>query len=587
MKAAYQDERLSDTVKNEDQLRSEIGLKELDDTALAMAYLARTYPGKFDQLLSKFGVDVKDSHTDKYTGDRITAEEFAERNAKRMEQFERALEEQNPDESITGVIKDFTLGRFFNKNKEEEIKKRYSHLSSIEEELKNANFTAFDGGDERGFNFGTGSTTLEEMFREFSRKYDENISKSWDHNWKIVQGDSNSQKDINYGKIQIAQEISKALVTTMSSDSNKNLASSSNSLNDQMSGQERLNREEMVALSIIKYLPYLENIYENTRKEKDIITLKPEPDDEKGIFDHLGDLFGGFGSLIGLGGLGGLFNGKLGSLVKTMKAGISKKLSKFVGKGLLGGLATRLLAGIGAVALSPLAPVVLGIASVGLAIFSIYSIFEEEIDSMMSSIWDWFSDMMPETAKWIEEKVAAFKGLFNRENIPNVVNPTTNTSNPAETGGANGANDDMSPEKYAAEMEQKRLDKKIKEKFKDDPNIALKLQESKTIDILKQTQDTTSLAFQQNTEQQEKLLKNIIDQQDQNSKVFKETIEKSSMATTANVEAIISNAKLNGIIGQVVAESLSNNKETYTLDYNIALPFGRNAFGINVNNYVK
>jgi hypothetical protein len=35
-----------------------------------------------------------------------------------MEQFERALEEQNPDDSITGVIKDFTLGRFFNKNKD-------------------------------------------------------------------------------------------------------------------------------------------------------------------------------------------------------------------------------------------------------------------------------------------------------------------------------------------------------------------------------------------------------------------------------------------------------------------------------------
>ena len=233
MKAAYQDERLSDTVKNEDQLRSEIGLKELDDTALAMAYLARTYPGKFDQLLSKFGIDIKDSHTDKYTGDRITAEEFAERNAKRKYEFEQALKEQNPDDSITGAIKDFTLGRFFNKNKEEEIKKRYSHLSSIEEELKNANFTAFDGGDERGFNFsaGMGGSTLEEMFKEFSRKYDENISKSWDHNWKIIQGDSTSQKDTNYGKTQIAQEIAKALATTLSSNSNKNLAYSSNSLN--------------------------------------------------------------------------------------------------------------------------------------------------------------------------------------------------------------------------------------------------------------------------------------------------------------------------------------------------------------------
>ena len=159
-----------------------------------------------------------------------------------------------------------------------------------------------------------------------------------------------------------------------------------------------------------------------------------------------------------------------------------------------------------------------------------YFLVEEEIDAMMSSIWDWFSDMMPETAKWIEEKVAAFKGLFSSENLQNLTQPTANTSNPAETEGANGANDDVTRESYAAEMEQKRLDKKIKEKFKDDPNIALKLQESKTIDILKQTQDTTSLAFQQNTEQQEKLLKNIMDHQDRNSKVFKETLEKSSMA---------------------------------------------------------
>lgn len=588
MKAAFQDERLDNTVKNEELLRSQIGMKELDDTALAMAYLARTYPGKFDQLLSKFGITTNDSYTDKYTGDRISKEELSLRNKERYKKLESSLNEQLPNETITEYLKQATLGKYFNKNREKDILGRYSHLKDMKDELENPKFIGSDiDPDERGIKMHSSSgSTLEEMFREFSRKYDENTAKGWDHCW-LFEKCVCDQKDTNYGKIQTAQEIAKALATTLSSDSNKNLASSSNSLNDQMSGQERLNREEMVALSIIKYLPYLENIYENTKKEEEIKKFKLEPDDGKGIFDHLGDLFGGFGSLIGLGGLGGLLSGKLGNLVKTMKAGISKKLSKFVGKGLLGGLASRLLAGIGAVALSPLAPVVLGIASVGLAVFSIYSIFEEEIDAMMSSIWDWFSDMMPETAKWIEEKVAAFKGLFSSENLQNLTGPTANTSNPAETEGANGANDDVTRESYAAEMEQKRLDKKIKEKFKDDPNIALKLQESKTIDILKQTQDTASLAFQQNTEHQEKLLKNIIDQQDQNSKVFKETLEKSSMATTANVEAIISNAKLNGIIGQVVAESLSNNKETYTLDYNIALPFGRNAFGINVNNYVK
>ena len=63
---------------------------------------------------------------------------------------------------------------------------------------------------------------------------------------------------------------------------------------------------------------------ENTKKEEEIRKIQHTPDDGKGIFDHLGDLFGGFGSLIGLGGLGGLLGGKLGSLVKTMKDGISK-----------------------------------------------------------------------------------------------------------------------------------------------------------------------------------------------------------------------------------------------------------------------
>jgi hypothetical protein len=52
IKASFQDSRLTDTVKNEDLLRSEIGMKELDDTALAMAYLARTYPGKIDPYIT-------------------------------------------------------------------------------------------------------------------------------------------------------------------------------------------------------------------------------------------------------------------------------------------------------------------------------------------------------------------------------------------------------------------------------------------------------------------------------------------------------------------------------------------------------
>ena len=558
MKAAYQDERLSDTVKNEDQLRSEIGLKELDDTALAMAYLARTYPGKFDQLLSKFGVDVKDSHTDKYTGDRITAEEFAERNANRMHEFKQALEEQNPDESITGVIKDFTLGRFFNKNKEEEIKKRYSHLSSIEEELKNANFTAFEGGDERGFNFNTSGSTLEEMFREFSRKYDENISKSWDHNWKIIQGDSNSQKDINYGKTQTAQEIFKALTTTKSSDSNMNLAANNVpdkaiSLNEDMSKREKLTREEMVALSIIKYLPYLENIYENTKKEEEVKKFKLEPDDGKGIFDHLGDLFGGTTGLLTAGGLFLIAKKVLSKLISPKRLAV-----------LSSRLATMSRFGIK-----------------GIVAFAIYSIFEDEIDGFLDAVLpDFIKDPFKNfKADWERVKESWAKGWeeFNWEDLFSWEKLT-----------------DSAAKRYHARKELEasvsntntKLDLKIAGESLNNLKFGTTTLEPMANYLIK-TQEDTKKHQEMSAEDLKKYMDSLGTKQEQTVKIFQETLEKSSMATTANVEAIIGNAKLNGIIGQVVAESLSNNKETYTLDYNIALPFGRNAFGINVNNYVK
>lgn len=555
MKAAYQDERLSDTVKNEDQLRSEIGLKELDDTALAMAYLARTYPGKFDQLLSKFGVDVKDSHTDKYTGDRITAEEFAERNANRKSAFEQALKEQNPDESITGAIKDFTLGHFFNKNKEEEIKKRYSHLGSIAEEIKNANFTAFEG-DERGFNFEGNFSTLEEMFREFSRKYDENISKSWDHNWKIVPGDFDSRKYIAYGKTQTEKEISKALSTTKSSESNMNLVSNNVpdkaiSLNEDMSKREKLTREEMVALSIVRYLPYLENIYENTKKEEEIRKIQHTPDDGKGIFDHLGDIFGGPTGWLTAGGL--LLIAK-------------KVLSKIISPERLAVLGSRLAT-----------MVRFGIP--GIVAFGIYSLFEEEIDGFLDSVLpDFIKDPFKNfKADWEKVKESWAKGLkeFSLKDL---------TWDNLTSSDATRYFDRKEIEASIGKI-NKEFDWKVAGESLNNLKFSTTTFEPMANYLKKLPEDTRS--HQEIREDIKKYLDSLGNKQEQTAKIFQETIEKLSMATTANVEAIISNAKLNGVIGQVVAESLSNNKETYTLDYNIALPFGRNAFGINVNNYVK
>ncbi len=557
MKAAYQDDKLSDTAKNEDLLRSEIGLKELDDTALAMAYLARTYPGKFDQLLSKFGINIKDSHTDKYTGDRITAEEFAERNAKRKSAFEQALKEQNPDESITGVIKDFTLGRFFNKNKEEEIKKRYSHLSSIEEELKNANFTAFDGGDERGFDFGASGSKLEEMFREFSRKYSENVAKGWNHNWKMIPGDKQSKRYTKYGKVQLVQEISKALATTKSSESNMNLVANNVpdkaiSLNEDMSKREKLDREERVALSILKYLPYLENIYENTKKEEEVKKFKHTPDDGKGILDHLGDIFGGATGWLTAGGL--LLIAK-------------KVLSKIISPKRLAVLGSRLAT-----------MVRFGIP--GIVAFGIYSLFEEEIDGFLDSVLpDFIKDPFKNfKADWERVKESWSKGLQGLS-------------------WDNFTWDNLTSSDATRHFERKEIEAHIsKSNNKLDLKIAgeslnnLKFNTAAlepVANYLTRTQEDTKMDHEKTIEDLKKYIDSLGTKQEQTTKVFQETIEKSSMATTANVEAIISNAKLNATIGQVVAESLSNNKETYTLDYNIALPFGRNAFGINVNNYVK
>lgn len=557
MKASYQDDKLSDTTKNEDLLRSEIGLKELDDTALAMAYLARTYPGKFDQLLSKFGIDIKDSHTDKYTGDRITAEEFAERNAKRKYDFEQALGEQNPDESIMGYLKQATLGHFFNKNKEEEIKKRYSHLGSVAEEIDNDSFTAFEG-DERGFNFEANFSTLEKMFQEFSRKYDENTSKIWDHNWKIIPGDFDRQKDTNYGKIQTEKEISKAIDTTKSSESNMNLASNkpSNgtmSLNEDMSKQEKLNREEMVALSILKYLPYLENIYENTKKEEEIKKTQQAPDDGKGILDHLGDVFGGFG--------GGLL--KAGGLFLIAK----KVLSKMISPERMAKLGSRLR-------------IMSRFGIYGIAAFAIYSIFEEEIDGFLDAVLpDFIKDPFKNfKADWERVKNAWSKGWekFNWKDLFSWEKLTT------------------------SEVKKKREQRLLEESInKNNTDLDLKTAQESLNNLKNETaslepvlnyvksQETNKIQQQQASEDLKKYIDSLGNKQEQTVKIFQETIEKSSIATTANIEAIISSTNLNATIGQVVAESFMNNKETYTLDYNIALPFGRNAFGVNVNNYIK
>ena len=396
------------------------------------------------------------------------------------------------------------------------------------------------------------------MFREFSRKYSENVAKGWNHNWKTIPGDKQSKRYTKYGKIQLVQEISKALATTKSSESNMNLVANNVpdkaiSLNEDMSKREKLDREERVALSILKYLPYLENIYENTKKEEEVKKFKLEPDDGKGIFDHLGDIFGG--PTTGLLTAGGLLL-------------IAKKiLSKIISPKRLAVLGSRLAT-----------MVRFGVP--GIVAFGIYSLFEEEIDGFLDAVLpDFIKDPFKNfKADWERVKETWSKGLqgFSWDNF---------TWDNLTSSDATRYFDRKEIEASISNTNNK-LDLKIAGESLNNLKFGTTALEPMANYLIK-TQEDTKKQQEMSAEDLKKWIDSLGTKQEQTVKVFQETIEKSSMATTANVEAIISNAKLNGVIGQVVAESLSNNKETYTLDYNIALPFGRNAFGINVNNYVK
>jgi hypothetical protein len=319
-----------------------------------------------------------------------------------------------------------------------------------------------------------------------------------------------------------------------------------------MSKREKLTREEMVALSIVRYLPYLENIYENTKKEEEVKKFKLEPDDGKGIFDHLGDIFGGATGWLTAGGL--LLIAK-------------KVLSKIISPKRLAVLGSRLAT-----------MVRFGIP--GIVAFGIYSLFEDEIDGFLDSVLpDFIKDPFKNfKADWERVKETWSKGLqgfswdnFTWENLT-----------------------DSDARRYHARKELEasvsntntKLDLKIAGESLNNLKFGTTALEPMANYLIK-TQEDTKKQQEMSAEDLKKWIDSLGTKQEQTTKIFQETIEKTTMATTANVEAIISNASLNATIGQVVADSLSNNKETYTLDYNIALPFGRNAFGINVNNYVK
>ena len=603
IKDSYQDNRLSDTVKNEKLLRDELGMNELDDTALAMAYLGRTYPEKFDQLLMKLGVDVKDSYTDKYTGDRVTSETLAERNMDRARRLKEAILEQAPEDSVSEWLKQATVGKIFNKNRENDIRRRYSHIGALGDELSQdptLNNRTEDGmiADERPINFGgDANSDLFSAFSEFARKYDENTNKAWGHCWE-VKPCVDCAKESNYGLLQTTTAIAKALELTDSSESGKNIAAGTN-LNNQMFNQEKLNREEMIAASILKYLPFLESIYENT-KPKEAARAKYVEEDTGGIFDSLGSLFGGGGGLAA-GAIGGVLLkkgwDKLKSKIVGMKNGLIKKLTKFAGKGLLKGIAGRMLAGIGAMALSPLAPIILGIASVGLTLFTIYDLFEEEIDNLFSGMWDWFSELMPNVASWIEKTIKNFKEGFKRAQDHfqnNSTNPSNNMLPPGVDGNGNTI-EGVDPTTLAKEREEKLLDsfeaeyndkakKILNEEAKDKAKAV-----ARDLEIKNKAQEQLIKNSEAQIEKLENLAKAFKENSLSNNNVILEAVEKLSISTQAQVGATIDNAKLNAGLSATISDQLQNsNNESYVLDYNITSIFGqRQTFNITPKNYLN
>ena len=603
IKDSYQDNRLSDTVKNEQLLRDELGMNELDDTALAMAYLGRTYPEKFDQLLMKLGVDVKDSYTDKYTGDRVTSETLAERNMDRARRLKEAILEQAPEDSISEWLKQATVGKIFNKNREKDIRRRYSHIGALGDELSQdptLNNRTEDGmiADERPINFGgDANSDLFSAFSEFAKKYDENTNKAWGHCWE-VKSCVDCAKESNYGLLQTTTAIAKALELTDSSESGKNIAAGTN-LNNQMFNQEKLNREEMIAASILKYLPFLESIYENT-KPKEAARAKYVEEDTGGIFDSLGSLFGGGGGLAA-GAIGGVLLkkgwDKLKSKISGMKTDLIKKLTKFAGKGLLKGIAGRMLAGIGAMALSPLAPIILGIASVGLTLFTIYDLFEEEIDNLFSGMWDWFSELMPNVASWIEKTIKNFKEGFKRAQDHfrnNSTNPSNNMLPPGVDGNGNTI-EGVDPTTLAKEREEKLLDS-FEAEYNDKAKKILNEEAKDKAKVVARDLEIKNKAQEQlikNSEAQIEKLENLAKALNENSlyknNVILDAVEKLTISTQAQVGATIDNAKLNAGLSATISDQLQNsNNESYVLDYNITSIFGqRQTFNITPKNYLN
>ena len=605
IKDSYQDNRLSDTVKNEKLLRDELGMNELDDTALAMAYLGRTYPEKFDQLLMKLGVDVKDSYTDKYTGDRVTSETLAERNMDRARRLKEAILEQAPEDSVSEWLKQATVGKIFNKNRENDIRRRYSHIGALGDELSQdptLNNRTEDGmiADERPINFGgDANSDLFSAFSEFARKYDENTNKAWGHCWE-VKPCVDCAKESNYGLLQTTTAIAKALELTDSSESGKNIAAGTN-LNNQMFNQEKLNREEMIAASILKYLPFLESIYENT-KPKEAARAKYVEEDTGGIFDSLGSLFGGGGGGLAAGAIGGVLLkkgwDKLKSKIVGMKNGLIKKLTKFAGKGLLKGIAGRMLAGIGAMAITPAAPIALGLIGIGLTLFTIYDVFEEEIDSLFSSIGDWFSDLMPNLSSWVTNTIKKFKEDFARllnyfQDDP--TNPNMHSQGDGFDANGNYIGEGIDQTTLAKEQELKLLNS-FEAEFNDKAKKILNEEAKDKAKAVAKDLEIKNKAQEQlikNSEAQIEKLENLAKAFNENSlyknNVILDAVEKLTISTQAQVGATIDNAKLNAGLSATISDQLQNsNNESYVLDYNITSIFGqRQTFNITPKNYLN
>ena len=212
-------------------------------------------------------------------------------------------------------------------------------------------------------------------------------------------------------------------------------------------------------------------------------------------------------------------------------------------------------------------------------------------------MWDWFSELMPNVASWIEKTIKNFKEGFKRaqdhfQNNP--TNPSNNMLPPGVDGNGNTI-EGVDPTTLAKEREEKLLDS-FEAEYNDKAKKILNEEAKDKAKVVARDLEIKNKAQEQlikNSEAQIEKLENLAKALNENSlyknNVILDAVEKLTISTQAQVGATIDNAKLNAGLSATISDQLQNsNNESYVLDYNITSIFGqRQTFNITPKNYLN